>query len=107
MSVNLVIWAWSEEFDTPAKRKKAKLKFDQIKEAWSESGDHASMAPFDFTEFEAAVTEKLGPQKTDGPYILERYPRSLCYNLASSRAAKLVPEIGTIARRFKLNAAEC
>jgi hypothetical protein len=33
MTANLVIWAWSTDFDTPAKRKKHKLKFDQIEKS--------------------------------------------------------------------------
>jgi hypothetical protein len=106
MSVNLVIWSWSEEFDTPAKRKKQKLKFDDVKNAWAETGDHLSMAAFDFAPFEAAVVAQLGPQTDDGPYILERYPRSRCYNLPLSQAHRFIPVIGAIARQFGLNAAE-
>lgn len=107
MSVNLVVWAWSKEFDTPAKRKKLKIKFDEIMGVWADKGDHPSMAKFSFGEFEAAVVEKIGPEKVDGSYILERYPRSLCYNLPFSQAPKLIPLIGTMARKFGLNAAEC
>jgi hypothetical protein len=106
MSVNLVVWRWSEDFDTPAKRKKQKIKFDQIKDVWADTGDHPSMAVFDFAKFEAAVVEKVGPQKEDGAYILERYPKSICYNMPFSQASKLIPVIGTIARKFGLNAAE-
>ena len=106
MSVNLVVWAWGEDFNTPAKRKKLKVKFDQIKDAWAENGDHPSMATFDFTAFEAAVAERIGPEVVDGPYILGRYPRSLCYDLPFSQAPKLIPVIGTIARKYGLNAAE-
>src|SRR5262245_15342121 len=106
MSVNLVIWAWSEKYDAPAKRKKLKIKFDEIKDIWADKGDHPCMAGFDFAKFEAAVIEKLGPEEVDGPYVLERYPRSLCFNLPFSQAPKLIPVIGTIARKFGLNAAE-
>jgi hypothetical protein len=107
MSVNLVIWSWSEGYETAAKRRKHKLKFDAIKEVWAETGNHLCMGAFDFKEFEAAVVAKLGPQVVDGPYILERYRHSLCYNLPMSAAHTLIPVIGTIARRFGLNAAEC
>lgn len=106
MSVNLVVWAWSEQFDTPAKRKKLKIKFGEIKDVWADKGDHPSMAAFDFAKFEAAVAQKIGLQEEDGPYILERFPRSLCYNLPFSQAPKLIPAIGNIARKFGLNAAE-
>jgi hypothetical protein len=107
MSVNLVVWSWSGNFDTPAKRKKQKIKFDEILRVWADTGDHPCMAPFDFTKFEAAVIEQIGPQEVDGPYILERFQRSICYNLPFSQAPKLIPLIGTIARKFGLNAAEC
>lgn len=107
MSVNLVVWSWNHDHDTPAKRRKLRIKFDDIMATWAEAGDHPCMGDFDFAAFEAAVAAKLGPAKVDGPYIVERYPRSLCYNLPESKAAKLVPVIGTIARKFGLNAAEC
>jgi hypothetical protein len=102
----LVIWSWSDDYDTPAKRRKLKIKFEDIGVVWAENGDHPCMGDFDFAPFEAAVREKLGPEKIDGPYILERYPRSLCYNLPYSQAAKLIPIIESIARKFGLNAAE-
>lgn len=106
MSVNLVIWSWNESFDTPAKRSKQKLKFSDLGDVWSETGDHPSMGDFDFTDFVAAIAAKLGPQKIDGPYILERYPKSLCYHLPGSKSQELIPVIGGIARKFGLNAAE-
>src|SRR5262249_37081949 len=105
-SVNFVVWSWSKEYDTPAKRRKQKIKFGDIGETWAETGGHPCMAEFDFGDFEADVVAKLGPEIVDGPYILERYPRSLCYNLSQSRAHELVPTIGNIARKFGLNAAE-
>jgi hypothetical protein len=106
MSVNLVIWAWSEPCNSPAKRKKLKINFDEIKDVWADKGDHPSMAKFDFAAFEKAVVDRIGVEKEDGPYILERYPRSLCYNLPPSKAPNLISVIGSIARKFGLNAAE-
>ena len=106
MSINLVVWSWNDGHDTPAKRRKHKIVFDDIRAGWAVNGDHPSMAGFDFAPFEAAVVDKLGPERVVGPYILERYPRSLCYNLPFSQAAKLIPIIGGIARKFGLNAAE-
>lgn len=106
MSVNLVVWKWSKAYDTPAKRKKLKLKFDQIAGIWADTGDHPCMATFDFSEFEAAIIKEIGPQKVDGPYILERMLHSLCFNLPFSRAPKLIPIIGATAKKFGLNAME-
>src|SRR5262245_27087594 len=107
MGVNLVVWAWSEEFDTPAKRKKLKIKFSEIMDVWADKGDHPSMAEFDFGDFEAAIVEKIGPEKVDGPYVLDRYPRSLCYNMSFSQSRELIPLIGMTARKFGLTSAEC
>jgi hypothetical protein len=107
MTANLVIWSWSDGFDTPAKRRKQKTKFENIMAVWAETGDHACMGEFDFAKFESAVVAKLGPETVEGPYILERYPHSLCYNLPLSKAHELIPVIGNIARKFGLTAAEC
>ncbi|HZZ80057.1 MAG TPA: hypothetical protein VFE62_16205 [Gemmataceae bacterium] len=106
MSVNLVVWSWSKKFDTPAKRRKLQINFSAIREVWAETGDHPSMGDFDFADFLTAVADRLGKQKTDGPYILERYPRSLCFNLPSSKSQEFIPIIGGLARKFGLNAAE-
>ncbi|OWK43652.1 hypothetical protein [Fimbriiglobus ruber] len=106
MSINLVVWSWGAAYDTPTKRRKYKLSFGAIGDIWAEKGDHPCMGDFETAEFEAAVVAALGPERDDGPYILERYPRSLCYNLPQGRREELISVIGGLARKFKLNAAE-
>lgn len=102
MSFNLTVWAWADGYGSAAERRKKKIKYDDVLAGFIEDGDHPAMRDFDFTEFEAAVVAKIGPQTDDGPYILERYPRALNFSLPNSQVPHLVTQIGMIARRFGL-----
>ena len=106
MSFNLVVWAWSEEYNTSERRRRLGVKYKDITTGFAEKGDHPAMRAFDFQDFEAAVVELVGPETVDGPYILEPYPKARCYNMPYSQALRLVPLIGTLARRFGLTSAE-
>ena len=106
MSFNLVVWAWTDDYSTSARRRRRGVKYADIMASFVEEGDHPAMREFDFTEFEAAVEAEIGPEQVDGPYILERYPRARVYNMPFSQAPRLVPLIGAIARRFGLTSAE-
>ena len=107
MGFNLAVWAWSEGYDTSAKRRRKELKYVDIMNEFAQSGDHLAMRSFDFSDFEAAVAKEVGPEEVDGPYVIERYPRARVFNLAHRDVAVLVPKIGHLARRFGLTSAEC
>jgi hypothetical protein len=107
MGFNLVVWAWSDDYDSASKRRKHGVKYPDIMRAFAESGDHPAMRDYDFAEFEAAVAGEVGPEEVDGLYLLERYPRARVFNLAHRDIQELVPKIGYLARRFGLTSAEC
>ena len=107
MGFNLVVWAWSDDYDTSSKRRKRGVKYADIMNGFAQSGDHPAMRDFDFAEFEAAVVQEVGPEEVDGPYLIERYPRARVFNLAHRDVPVLVPRIGYLARRFGLTSAEC
>ncbi len=106
MSYNLVVWKWSADYDTTAKRRKAGVKYGDITAAFADEGSHPAMAEFDFTEFEAAIAAALGPEVVDGPYLLERYSCARVFNLPFSQVPVLVSKIGSIARNHGLTSAE-
>jgi hypothetical protein len=105
VSFNLLVWKWSPDFDTGAKRKKARLKYPAIVAAFLEHESHPAMAEYDFANFEAALAEQVGPEVVDGLYILERYPGARVVNIALARSDTLVPTIGMLAQRLKLTSA--
>ena len=75
--------------------------------AFAESESHPAMRPHDFTAFVADIESTIGPATDGEPYILERYPCAVVYNMANSRVMELVPRIGDLARKHGLTSAEC
>jgi hypothetical protein len=106
MSYNLVVWKWSAAYDSAAKRRKLGLKVGDILAAFARDDAHPGMAPHDFTAFEEAVRAEIGPEKTDGPYILDRSACARTYNMPFSQEAALVPVIHRLARAHGLTTAE-
>jgi hypothetical protein len=107
MTFNLVCWAWSDDYDTPAKRRKHKLKYPDVMAAFSGTESHPAMDVRDLSAFVADVESTVGPATDGEPYILERYPCAVVYNLAIIRVPELVPRIGDLAGKHGLTSAEC
>ena len=107
MSFNFVVWSWAEDYDTGAKRRKQKLKYGDVMAAFSESESHPAMNTYDFTDLIADVESRVGPATDGEPYILERYPCAVVYNIANSRVIEVVDKIHKIARKHGLTSAEC
>lgn len=107
MSFNLVVWAWSDDYNTPGKRRKHKVKYPDVMAEFTESESHPAMREHDFTSFIADVESTVGPAVDGEPYILEQYPCAVVYNMAKSRVMELVPRIGDLARKHGLTSAEC
>ena len=109
MTFNLVCWAWSDDYDTPAKRRKHKLKLKHpdVMAAFSETESHPAMDTCDLSAFVSDVESTIGPAVDGEPYILERYQCAVVYNIANVRVLELVPRIGDLARKHGLTSAEC
>jgi hypothetical protein len=106
MSFNLIVWKWAPAYDSAAKRRKLGGKYENVTAAFADAGKHPAMAKHDFRAFEQAVFEHIGPEVTDGPYILERSTHARVFNLPFSQVDKLVPKLGMIARAHGLTSAE-
>lgn len=106
MSFNLVVWKFTPAYDSAAKRRKLKVKYGDITSAFAKDGKHPAMAKHDFRAFEKDVVAEIGPQVTDGPYILERSACARVFNMPFSQVDKLVPLIGELARAHGLTSAE-
>jgi len=106
MSRNLLLWKWSPEFDSPAKRKKAQVKFSDITTQFAASGHHPAIGDADITGFQAALEAVFGADELSRPFLLELHPLCAVVNYSESVRLELVPKVADIGRKFGLNASE-
>ena len=106
MSWNLLLWKWAPEFDSPAKRKKARLKFGDIANQFALSGDHPAIGEGDITSFCGALDATFGADELARPFVLEQYPKCAVVSYANSDRFEIVPKVANIGRKFGVNAAE-
>jgi len=106
MSRNLLLWKWSQDFDSPAKRKKAGVKFADITAEFAAHGHHPAIGDADISGFRAALEAAFGTDELARPFVLEQHPKCAVVNYGESVRFELVPKVADIGRRFGLNAAE-
>lgn len=106
MTCNLLLWRWSEDFDTPAKRKKQGVKFGDITSHFASTGDHPAIGEADVTAFRAAVDDVFGSDEDNRPFVFEPYEKCAVINYPQAVRFDLVPKIADLGRRFGLNASE-
>lgn len=107
MSENLLVWKWSEEFDSPAKRKKLKIRFGDVTSAFVERGDSAAFGNFDMEGFLTVVSGLFPEPEEERPFVIERYPRAICFSIPNAAAPELIPKLGGLAMKHGLNGAQC
>src|ERR1051326_1803059 len=103
MSRNLLLWKWSGEFDTPAKRKKAGLKFTDVTAGFVATGHHPAIGEADIGGFRAALEAVFGTDELARPFVLEQHPQCAVINYGESVRFDLVPKVADIGKRFGLN----
>lgn len=106
MSRNLLLWKWSPEFDSPAKRKRVGLKFDEITAQFAATGDHPAIGDADITGFRAALEAAFGADELARPFVLELHPKCAVVNYSEAERFEFVPKVADIGKRFGLNASE-
>ncbi|MBX7104747.1 MAG: hypothetical protein K1X57_11745 [Gemmataceae bacterium] len=106
MSRNLLLWKWSPEFNSAAKRKKVGLKFGDITAQFMASGDHPAIGDADITGFRAALEAVFGADELARPFVLKLHPKCAVVNYSEAVRFELVPKVADIGRRFGLNASE-
>jgi len=106
MSRNLLLWKWSSEFDTPAKRKRAGLKFADVTAEFVATGHHPAIGDADIGGFRAALEAVFGTDELARPFALEQHPKCAVINYGESVRFDLVPKVAGIGKRFGLDASE-
>ena len=106
MSRNLLLWKWSSDFDSPAKRKKAKVKFGDITAQFASTGSHPAIGDAAVPAFRVALDARFGSDELARPFVLEQHPNCAVINYSESIRFDLVPKVAEIGKKFGLNAAE-
>jgi hypothetical protein len=106
MTGNLLLWCWSEEYATKAKRNKKRLKFADVTGEFVSTGGHAAIGNADIEAFRVAVDEMFGADEDRRPFVFEQYERCAVINYPNAVRFELVPKIAGLGRRFGLNASE-
>lgn len=106
MTCNLLLWRWSDDYSTPAKRKKRGVKFADVTAEFARTGDHAAIGDADVSAFRAAIDEVFGAEEDRRPFVFEQYPRCAVINYTQAARFDIVPKIADLGRRFGLNASE-
>jgi hypothetical protein len=106
MSRNLLLWKWSPEYDSPAKRKKIGVKFGDITAEFAARGHHLAIGDADVAGFREALEAVCGADEWERPFVLEQHPKCAVVSYSESVRIDLVPKVADIGRRFGLNASE-
>ena len=106
MTFNLLLWKWSDEFDTPSKRKKHGLKFGQITAQFAKTGNHPAIGDGDIQAFRAALDHEFGSDEANRPFVFEDYGKCAVINYPNALRFELVPKVAGIGKRVGLNASE-
>ncbi|OQW62036.1 MAG: hypothetical protein A4S17_08320 [Proteobacteria bacterium HN_bin10] len=104
MTWNLLLWKWSDEYDTAAKRKG--VTFSQITSEFAATGDHPALGDADIDGFCRALDEQFGADDEGRMFTVESRSRCAVVNSPLSTRLELIPKIAAVGRRFGLNAAE-
>ena len=106
MTCNLLLWHWSDDYATPAKRKKKGVKFADITAQFARTGDHAAIGDADISAFRGAVDDMFGVDEDRRPFVFEQYSRCAVINYMQAVRYDVVPKIADLGHRFGLNASE-
>ena len=106
MTFNLLLWKWSDDFDTSSKRRKHALKMGHITEQFAKTGDHPAIGAADISSFRRAIDAEFGSNEDDRPFVFEEYGKCAVINYPNAVRFDLVPRVAGIGKRFGLNASE-
>ena len=107
MPENLLVWKWSEDYDTPAKRKKLKIKFSNVTSSFVEDADSPAFGDYDIDSFLDVIREHYPSWDDEHLFGVERYSRAICFSIPNSTAHDLIPGLGNLAMKHNLNGAQC
>jgi hypothetical protein len=105
LTVNAVIWRWTEAYDTSSKRYRLRTKMDDVHDAIIDGNTHPAQAEFDQTSFTTDLAMEIGPEGPEGDWLPEYYEKAVVVCIANVDAIRLLPRIQRVANRHSLNVA--
>lgn len=106
LTLNLLLWKWSDDFDTPAKRRKRAIKFGDINLHLVADGVHPAIGTADVASFRQAVDEEFGGDEGHRGFILEQVGQCVIVQYSDPLRFNLVPKLAGMAQPFGLNVSE-
>jgi len=107
MSTNLLVWKWSEDYNTTGKRRKLKVKHTDVTSEFLKKEDSAAFGDFDHELFIQKVCEAYPMAPENRPFVIEKYERCLNFSIPNQSRFEVVPIIGNLAMQNGLNGTEC
>lgn len=106
MPRKLLLWRWSQDYDTPSKRKKRALTFRDITSRFTRTGDHPAIGESDIAAFRKAMDQAFGADENTRHFVFHQHDKCAVVSYSDTVRIALVPKIASIGRRFGLNASE-
>ena len=106
MSKKLLVWKWSEDYNSPEKRIRRRLKIAQITSDYVRKGTHPAIGDADFEPYLKNILEVFGPGPADMPFKIEKCNECLVFNFSENTHEEVVPAIRNISQVYGLNSAE-
>lgn len=98
MTGTLCIFAWASDHDTPAKRRRKKLRLRDVASDWAHDGAHPAMAARDFSDFVAVLETEFGPDRELWPFLIRIHETAIEVEYASVDRVDVCTRIGGFPR---------
>ncbi len=102
----MLVWKWASDYDSPAKRKKKKIKMSDVSSGFAKVGSHEAIGEADLEPYISKVEEIYGSDELNRPFVLERYENCVVFNYGNNDGPTIVPVLGNLAMSFGLNGSE-
>jgi len=106
MSMSLLVWKWSPDYDTPAKRRRHKLKFPDVTNGFIEDGTHPAIGEADISPYIEKILEQFQPESSDIAVEIEECTNCVVLSYANIDRIEVVTILGRLAMSMGLNASE-
>src|SRR5437016_1789088 len=103
MSYNLLIWRWADEYADKNRQRRERLTHTKVASEFMQSGRHVALGPFDQESFLEEVDVLFPGDDMAKPFVVDRYPQGIVFNYGGQVRFEIVPVIGGVARKHRLN----
>lgn len=106
MTTNLLLWRWSADCDTPAKRRRQGILMRDVTAGFAQSQAHPAIGPADIAGFARALDAAFGTDPEARPFVFHDHGACAVIECGNAARIELIPRVAAIGARFGLNASE-